>query len=322
MRFVTLTLHPAIDRILRVDTLTPGDTFDARVEFSVPSGKGVNTARSLRHVVGPRSVIRAAAWIGAGEAEWYARELLRLSRIQAVLCPRACATRLANTILEKSARETHIKETMATPTAREAGELLRCWSAAIQPGDIVAVCGSAPRGTKPSTLKKVFRIAREKRAAAVIADTNGPALDIAGAAGIDGIKGNAAEIGAWLGLNTALDAENDQHRRAIQASFERRGAPKSILVTMGPRGAMYLTPDTLLLAAPPRVTKSYIVTATGCGDAATAGWMWALRDRCDAAELLQRVVACGTAKLNSADPGSLNAHHVNAFLKRIHPKSP
>ena len=322
MRFVTLTLHPAIDRILRVATLVPGDTFDAQVELTVPSGKGVNTARSLRHVTGPRSAIHAVAWIGAGESEWFARELSRLSKVSTVLCQRDCPTRLANTILETSARETHIKESMATPSPREASALLRCWSAAIRPGDIVAVCGSAPRGTKAETLRRVFNLARERKAAAVIADTNGAALEIAGAAGIDGIKGNAAEIGAWLGLSAALDPENQNHRRAVQAAFERRGAPKSIVVTMGPRGAMYLTRDTLLLAEPPRVAKDYIVTTTGCGDAATAGWMWALRDRSDDAELLRRVVGCGTAKLNSADPGSLQAHDVHAFLKRISPKKP
>jgi len=255
VRFVTLTLHPAIDRILRVATLVPGDTFDAQVELTVPSGKGVNTARSLRPVVGARSAIHAVAWTGAGESAWFSRELSRLSNVRAVLCPRDCSTRLANTLLENSARETHIKESMATPSSSEARALLRCWSAALRPGDIVAVCGSAPRGTNATTLRRVFAIARERKAAAVIADTNGAALEIAGAAGIDGIKGNAAEIGAWLGLSSPLAPENPKHRRAIQAAFERRGAPNSIVVTMGPRGAMYLTRDTLLFALPPPVRE-------------------------------------------------------------------
>jgi fructose-1-phosphate kinase PfkB-like protein len=317
VRFVTLTLHPAIDRILHTDTLEPGGTFNAQLNFSVPSGKGVNTARSLRSVVGKNSVISAVAWVGSAESEWFTRELLRLSHVRATLCERACATRLANTLLERSGRETHIKETMPAPSPREESALLRCWSRAIQAGDIVAVCGSAPPGTRTQTLKKIFGIARQRRAAAIIADTNGAALDIAGQSGIDGIKGNTAEIGAWLNLAAPLNPKNARHRRVVTQAFQRTGAPKSILVTMGAAGAIYLNSQQMCFAAPPPVSKSFIVTATGCGDAATAGWMWSLHDQVDETILLQRVIACGTAKLACADPGKLKLKDVTRFVSRV-----
>ena len=54
----------------------------------------------------------AAAWIGENEAQWYALELLRISGVSAALCARACTTRAATTILERTGRETHIKEAM------------------------------------------------------------------------------------------------------------------------------------------------------------------------------------------------------------------
>ena len=317
MRFVTLTLHPAIDRILHTESLEPGGTFDARLEFAVPSGKGVNTARSLRAVAGKKAQIAAAAWVGAGEAAWFTRELYRLSAVRALLCERACTTRLANTILERSGRETHIKESMSPPTPRDEAQLLRFWSRTVKPGDIVAVCGSAPRNTRPQTLRKVFALARARGAAAIIADTNGAALDVAGASGIDGIKGNAAEIGAWLKLDAPLDPKISKHRRAVERAFGRAGSPRSILVTMGAAGALYLNSQQMCIAAPPSVSKSFIVTATGCGDAATAGWMWSLHDQVDDTTLLQRVIACGTAKLSCADPGGLRTSDVKRFVSRV-----
>ncbi len=65
------------------------------------------------------------------------------------------------------------------------------------------------------------------------------------------------------------------------------------------------TRDGLWFAHPPRVAKSKIVSPTGCGDAATAGWLWAFADRATPEEALRRAVACGTAKLFSADPGHM-----------------
>jgi 1-phosphofructokinase family hexose kinase len=315
LRFLTLTLHPAIDRVLRVKMLTPGQTFDAALELRVPSGKGVNTARSLSTLV--KAPIAAAAWVGADEAAWFARETLRLSKVKSLLCPRRCATRLANTILEDSGRETHVKEAMERPDTGEQAALLEFWSKAVKPGDIVAVCGSAPSGTAATILRALFRIARERGAAAIVADTSGPALEIAAAASLDGIKGNAAEIGAWLKLSAPLDLEIIGHRHALSEALAQKGAPNSIVVTLGKDGALLVTPNSMLRAAPPSVEKSFIVTATGCGDAATAGWMWAIRDGCAPEETLRRIVACGTAKLASADPGKLDRRHVTAFLPQV-----
>jgi 1-phosphofructokinase family hexose kinase len=315
MRIVTLTLHPAIDRIVRVQSLTPGDTFDGKCEIRVPSGKGVNTARSLRCIL-PGAPIIAAAWVGENEAPWFARELMAISRVRAALCLRRCTTRAATTILERNGRETHVKEAMDPPAASERSAFLAFWKKILRRGDIVAVCGSAPAGTPPDFLRKVFAIA-QRRCAAVIADTNGAALEAAGSSAIAGIKGNAAEIGAWLRLRSPLDIANSKHRAALRSAFGRSGAPKSMLVTLGPSGALYATRDEILTAAPPRVRRSFIISATGCGDAATAGWLWGLLEGCAADEILRRAVACGTAKLASADPGAIDARQVRTLLTQV-----
>jgi 1-phosphofructokinase family hexose kinase len=323
MRIVTLTLHPAIDRIVRVESLVPGATFDGKCEFRVPSGKGVNTARSLRCVLSPskrggeEEALVAAVWVGENEATWFARELLRKSNIRAALYPRVCTTRSATTILESDGRETHIKEAMDSPSATERSTFLSLWKKTLRRGDIVALCGSAPAGTPRDFLRGVFAIARESGCATIIADTNGPALVAAGKGSITGIKGNAAEIGAWLRLSDPLDFRKVEHRVALKRAFARPGAPQSIFVTLGPAGALLATRERILFAAAPKVEESFIVSATGCGDAATAGWLWALRDGETSEETLRRAIACGTAKLATADPGAVDPRHVRSFLRQV-----
>ncbi|MCY3023565.1 MAG: PfkB family carbohydrate kinase [Planctomycetota bacterium] len=317
MRLVTLTLHPTIDRVLEIKALKPGATFDARLLMTVPAGKGVNTARVLRCLCQERQPIVAAAWIGEGEKEWFARQLAVLSGIRAALCPRPCFTRYASTLLEQSGRETHIKERMPAVTRAEETALLAYWRTVVRGGDIVALCGSAPARTSAETLREVYSVARRNGARTIVADGSGVALSVAGAAGLDGLKGNAAEIGAWLGLRRPFNAAQRAHREALVAAFARKGAPRAIMITLGAGGALLAANGSLWRATPPQIGRAAspagvagLQSATGCGDAATAGWVWALRDKCSAEETLRRAVACGTAKLASADPGRVDRRYV------------
>jgi 1-phosphofructokinase len=317
MRIVTLTLHPAIDRVLNIRELKAGDTFDAQLALSVPAGKGVNTARSLSCLrFGKRTGIVAAAWLGEGESGWFSERLENSSGIRAAICTRPCFTRYAYTILEKSGRETHIKEFMPAVTPAEEKQLLSFWRRTLRRGDLVAFCGSAPKNFSETAAGSVFQTAR-KEASIVIADTNGMLLDAAGRMNLDGIKGNALEIGQWLGLEDSLHIEMKSHRAALRAAFRREGSPQLILVTLGATGAALATEKELFFAGAPRLPKNLGKSATGCGDAATAGWLWALNEGRSPGEQLARAVACGSAKFASADPGALDQKFVRKLLREI-----
>ena len=199
MPFTTLTLHPSTDRVLEVDRLQPGGLLDSRVRFEVPAGKGVNTARSLSCMVRGKSIIQAAVWVGETEKLKWKKELAD-NKIRLLACPRSVPTRLSLTILEKTTgRETHLKDEMSRPTPREEQALLKfCRALALRLGNHhVAVCGSAPPGTRLSTLKTILADLKQK-CPHVIADTNGPFLKAAFRSGLAGIKGNAMEIGELL----------------------------------------------------------------------------------------------------------------------------
>ena len=251
------------------------------------------------------------------------RRLRELSRIEAAVCPRACATRCALTLLEPCGRETHIKEAMPPPSAREERRLLAFWQKCLKPGDCVAICGSAPSGTSARTLRKIFELARARRVHALIADANGPALETAGQMGLDGVKGNAAEIGAWLGLPGKLNPASRAHRIRLLRRLALKNAPRAVLATLGAAGALFATSETLLLAQAPcceTPSKNTRQSATGCGDAATAGWLWALLESGGPEDILRRAVACGTAKLASPDPGTLDTRALSALLCAVTPQ--
>lgn len=306
---ITLTLHPALDRLLDAERIEVGGLFDVRVRAVIPAGKGINTARVLRRLTGGR--VAAAAWVGAADEAFY-REALRREGIAAELCLRPCATRWAMTILEAGGRETHFKETMPPPSRKETAALLR-FLASLR-GDTMALCGSAPPGTPKPLLRRILQTLR-KRFKHLVVDSSGPLLDEAGRVGCDGLKGNAAEIGEWLRLPGKWDVAVRAHRTLLLTRLAGRAghAPRAILITLGARGAALATREGLWLARCPRIAASKIVSPTGCGDAATAGWLWAMADSVGPEEALRRAIACGTAKLLNADPGVVDPSEVRRF---------
>ncbi|MCZ7644530.1 MAG: PfkB family carbohydrate kinase [Planctomycetota bacterium] len=315
MRFLTLTLHPAVDRIVDIERLRPGALLDGRLRAIVPAGKGVNTARSLRGLAGPRARIEAAAWLGRGEVA-FAALALRAEKIALRACPREALTRVCTTYLERDGRETHIKERMVPPTRAEAAALVRFAARLPLVGACMAVCGSAPPGTDAKTLRAVLQALRA-RAGWLMADTNGAFLEAAARAGLDGLKGNAKEIGAWLKLRSAFDPARAADVKRLRAAMRQRGGPRCVLVTLGAAGAALASRDRLWTAKPPALGGRKPASATGCGDAATAGWLWAVAHGEDPAGALAWAVACGTAKLASADPGGLDGRLARRLREKV-----
>lgn len=300
--FTTLTLHPALDRLLDTGRIELGGLFDMRVRAVITAGKGINTARVLRRLIKGR--IAAAAWVGAADAALF-QEALRREHIAAELCLRPCATRWGVTILEAGGRETHFKEAMPAPSPKESAALLRFLSGLR--GGTLALCGSAPSGTPKPLLRKILRTLRG-RFQRLVVDSSGPLLDEAGRVGCDGLKGNGTEIGEWLGLRGAWDPAVRAHQRLLlkRLAGPAGRVPRAILITLGARGAALATREGLWLAGCPKVPASRMVSPTGCGDAATAGWLWAMADGVGPDEALRRAIACGTAKLLNADPGMVD----------------
>lgn len=331
MRAVTLTLHPAVDRILEIDRLLPGGLGDARIKLTVPAGKGVNTARTLSRLWKPASEIVAVLWVGRDRADWFGEWLTENNGINTACIIRETYTRYSSTFLEESGRETHIKESMEAPDRAEEKQLLKYWSETLLPGDVVAVCGSAPPGTTDKTAAQVFRIAKKKKAHAIIADPNGLMMKAACMAGLDGVKGNASEIGAVLGLKGPLNIRRKEHRRALRFATEKRNGPRAILVTLGAAGAVFSDGSAIYFAAPPadagKLAKKLKVkqelfsrashSATGCGDAATAGWMWSIRAGFSSEDTVRAAVAFGTAKYYSVDPGFVDPELLLALGEEI-----
>ena len=180
----------------------------------------------------------------------------------------------------------------------------------------VAICGSAPPGTSKKTLRALFEIAQRQNPAQIVVDSNGPLLGIAAQAGVDVLKCNQSELMELLGRKKPLDLHSKDGQQEVRKFLKRKGAPRRLLITAGARGAYLASGKATSYAPAPMVPKLNLapVSATGCGDAATAGVLWSLLNNADAATILEHAVACGSAKRYAADPGALKPELVKKFL--------
>lgn len=339
--FLTVTLHPAVDRVYALERVVPGEALVAELRLVRAAGKGVNAARILRRLLdffganeaAPRRV-RALVWPGKEEAALFRREL-RAAGVTPLLLARSTPTRFGLTFAETAAaRTTHIRETMQPPSVAEEVALSAFFDKSPCAG-WTAFCGSAPPRMRPRTLRRLCSLPK-RRGGRVLCDAGGLLLEAAAAAGVNVLKGNAAELGEWLrvaagrGLfgkearrlaGTACRGDVfDRRRQAdlslLRAAVPARGGPEEIILTLGADGALLARREEIWFARAPRLPRGKRGGTVGCGDAATAGRLWAADDDCDPEETLRRVVACGSAKPASLDPGDLDPRRVVALLKR------
>ena len=148
------------------------------------------------------------------------------------------------------------------------------------------VCGSLPPGVPSSFYGKMVTMARQKKVKTLL-HADGDAL-------IHGIETkptvvtpNQREAERLLGRTLLTRTHYLEAAERIRAM----GA-ESVVLSLGSRGAVAALPDGLMEALPPRVDA---VCPIGAGDALTAGYVWAIERKRNAADALRWGVAAGTA---------------------------
>ena len=295
----TLTLHPAVDRVLRVEGL-PGGRGLVRSELValLAAGKGFNVSRDLA-VRGHRSI--AAGVVGRPELGFYESSFGELGvelLLEAIPAPTRCNITLLSA---DSGGELHLRERGREVPAGALVSLAERMSQRLGPADTVAACGSLP-GLDAAGLASALRLFRG-RGARVLLDSSGEALGPAVRGAADVLKVNADELGEIVGSVP----QTVEH--AVGAAREVLGeCPGRVLVTLGQAGAVAVSGEGAWKAAAPRVEA---VNTVGAGDAFTAGFLSA--EGKGTPEALRVAVAWGAAQAASGHIGLLEAERVEGL---------
>jgi 1-phosphofructokinase family hexose kinase len=280
---LTLTVNPALDRIITVDRLVFEDRAYIDSTTEAAGGRGINAARMLTSF-GAQTVAVTTSGRDVGrlfeeqlQHDTFTKEIVRISS----------NIRTNLTISDRQGLSVKLNERGPKLTKAEQQRIIKAVANVLPKASWLMLCGSLPPGVDEHLYTELIRLAEKNRVETLL-DTDGDALLHGVEAGPTIVKPNQSE--AERLLNTALITRS-QLIDAVQRI--KAWGPKSVVLSLGGRGAIAATStEGVLEVVPPPVQ---VLSPIGAGDAMSAVIVWALTRGESFGEALRWGVAAGTA---------------------------
>ena len=296
--------NTAIDRLLRLDALLPGELHRVREEQLYPGGKGVHVAQTIAalgeqvRLIGLTDVVH-----GQFIATRMSARGVRFDGVQIDGPLRQCVA-----LQEANGRMTEVLGQGPPLGQGEQYELLRQFHRSAEQSELVVLSGSLPRGFA-DTLYASLCDDVQRLGVRCLIDASGEALRRAVDAKPYLVKPNRDEISQLLG-HPVSDIE--AARKAIVALRERGIAMP--VVTMGELGAVAANDAGAWHA---QLTSASVRNVVGSGDCFLAGMAVAIKRGMPLDEALRLAVACGVANAQTEETGYAERDSVEALLPRV-----
>lgn len=280
---ITVTLNPAVDRIVTLPELRLGDTNRITDGVLDPGGKGINVSRMV-HELGSQSI--AMGFI-AGSLGRFIEESLGKRGIAVDFTHTPGDTRQNLAIIETSLHRHTILSEAGPPTdLKYLQRLRRAMERRLRPNDWVVLAGSVPPGIPHAVYADLTELAHAYRAR-VCLDADDGLLDLGVKAIPDLVKPNCQELERLVGrtlpdIAAIIQAANDLHADGIA----------NVVVSLGRKGAIAVSDQGAWRVSPPAVRA---ISAIGSGDSLVAGLVLALSEGDSLATGLRLGTAAGAA---------------------------
>jgi 1-phosphofructokinase family hexose kinase len=279
---LTLTLNPAIDRIIGVDRLAFEDRAYINSKGESPGGRGINAACVIHSFGGEALAIITSG----GPAGARLEELLRCCGFPVLVAPIQNETRTNLTITDRHGLTVNLNEAGPQMEKAEITRLEKVVREKLTGAKWLMLAGSLPPGVPPNFYARLIAKARELKVKTLL-DADGEALRQGIEAGPTVVTPNQQE--AERLLSRALLTRG--HFLDAVARIRQMGT-ESVVLSLGSRGAVGAFGNRTLEVIPPRVDA---VSPIGSGDALAAACVWAMERKSDPVDALRWGVATGTA---------------------------
>ncbi len=299
----TVTLNPALDRTIYVDSLRVHESNRIGREERFAGGKGIDVSRALA-AMGTANV--ALGFVGGFDGKEFEGRLL-LEGVSCRFTPIAGETR-TNIIIhdEASGSETPL---LARGPRVQPAELMDFVARleALADIELLVISGSLPIGLTPAVYRRLIEIALAK-GARVMLDTSGDGLRQGIISGPTLIKPNRSELAELAGT------EMPDTGTIVRFSRTLLDRVKIVLVSLGAEGMVYVSAERVLAARPPRVD---VKSTVGAGDCAVAGFVHNLLGNKPVEDCLRLAVAAGSAATMCPGTGLCRPEDIAALLPGI-----
>jgi 1-phosphofructokinase family hexose kinase len=283
---VTLTMNPAIDRMIAVDRLAFDDRAYIQSSKDSPGGRGINAA-SVIHSFGGKTL---AIFPAGGERGHRFEHYMQDCGFPVATVPIRQDIRLNFTIVDRHGLTVKLNEVGPRVDKGELASIEGTVESNLANASWLMLCGSLPPGVPADFYAQLIARARRK-GVRILLDTDGEALTRGVEAGPTVVTPNQQE--AERLLNTVLLTRS--HSLSAVRRIRQMGA-ESVVLSLGSRGAigavLHKDAEQIWEATPPRVEA---ISPIGAGDALAAALTWSLHNGDDFPEALSWGVAAGSA---------------------------
>ncbi len=286
---VTLTANPSHDRTVNLAApLERGAVQRAESVISQAGGKGVNISRACVSADQPTIAVLPAA-----KDDPFVLELLAAG-IDCRPVPHEGDLRVNVTITEPDGTTTKLNSPGPQATTRLLDELTEALVRRADTADWIVLAGSLPPGAPPEWYAELVTALRGAGARVAVDTSDAPLKAL-----VDGLptsaphlmKPNGEELASFTG-HPADELESDPWAAASAARDLIAQGVESVLVTLGPHGAVLVSDAGAWHAAPPPTT---VVSTVGAGDSSLFGYLLGDVTRRDPDQRLALAVAYGSA---------------------------
>jgi 1-phosphofructokinase family hexose kinase len=259
---VTLTLNPAIDRIINVDRLAFEDRAYINSSRESAGGRGINASLVIQSFGGETM----AVLISGGDSGKRMQGHLKHYGFKTVVVPVANSIRTNLTITDKHGLTVNLNEAGPAISQDELASVERVVRRTLKDASWLMLCGSIPPGVPPSFYGRLIEMARDKNVKTLLHADGGALLE-----GIEArptlVTPNQQEAERLLGRPLLTRSQYLEAARQIRSM-----GSESVVLSLGSRGAVGAFESGLVEVLAPRIDT---VSPIGAGDALTAAYTWA-----------------------------------------------
>jgi 1-phosphofructokinase family hexose kinase len=280
---LTLTVNPAVDRIVAVDRLVFEDRAYIEATSEAAGGRGINVSRVLNRFGAKTTAITTS---GREVGRKFEEQLAQDSFDKEIVKIRS-NIRLNMTISDRQGLSVKLNERGPKLSKVEQDRVFRAVENLLPNASWLMLCGSVPPGMDTHFYTNLIHLAAQHKVETLL-DADGDSLLHGLEAKPTVIKPNQSE--AERLLNAALITRSQQ----IDAVQRIKAlGPKSVVLSLGSRGVIAATSsEGVLEVMPPHI---HALCPIGAGDAMSAAIVWALNKGESFGDALRWGVAAGSA---------------------------
>ena len=305
MRIATVTLNPAFDLVGRLARIEIGEVNTVETLGLYPAGKGINVAKVLADLGAKLSV---TGFLGKENQGDFVQAFAQ-NRVEDKFYRIAGKTRINVKITETEADVTDLNFLGFEISEQDWKAFIRQSQTWESQYDLVAVCGSLPRGVTPEQFAAWLE-SLHQQGLKVVLDSSNAALTAGLTAHPWLVKPNRRELEVWAGRSLHTIEE------VIEAAEQLRShGIENVIISMGEKGSVWLNSEGVLQAQPPHCEN--VVSTVGAGDSMVAGLIYGLSQGWSKEKTLSFASATSALAVSQSNVGISDKQVLEQILAQV-----